>query len=189
MLGHRRPCFARSVWDWGFRPGFWAFPLQSSPIVAQSKVLFCGWPKPKSGACLRPGSGRQQQQIAGGARVRWASCCLHLVQVTGHKMVRHNNVIPNGHWKKKWQFRVRTWFNQPARKLKRRKGAWYPGGPFRAGQHLHGLPGRQQPAASSPDPYRLLLPPCPLPAAACLPAPQPVLRRHVHSSHAPQLDH
>jgi large subunit ribosomal protein L13e len=36
-------------------------------------------------------------------------------------MVRHNNVIPNGHWKKKWQFRVRTWFNQPARKLKRRK--------------------------------------------------------------------
>lgn len=36
-------------------------------------------------------------------------------------MVRHNNVIPNGHWKKKWQFRVRTWFNQPARKLRRRK--------------------------------------------------------------------
>jgi large subunit ribosomal protein L13e len=35
-------------------------------------------------------------------------------------MVRHNNVIPNGHWKKKWQFHVRTWFNQPARKLRRR---------------------------------------------------------------------
>lgn len=39
-------------------------------------------------------------------------------------MVRHNNVIPNGHWKKKWQFRVKTWFDQPARKLRRRKGAW-----------------------------------------------------------------
>ncbi|WIA17463.1 hypothetical protein OEZ85_014307 [Tetradesmus obliquus] len=36
------------------------------------------------------------------------------------KMVRHNNVIPNGHWKKKWQFHVKTWFNQPARKLRRR---------------------------------------------------------------------
>eukprot|EP00879_Flechtneria_rotunda_P000168 GHRR01000238.1.p1 GENE.GHRR01000238.1~~GHRR01000238.1.p1 ORF type:complete len:211 (+),score=62.11 GHRR01000238.1:137-769(+) len=36
-------------------------------------------------------------------------------------MVGHNNVIPNGHWKKKWQFRVKTWFNQPARKLRRRK--------------------------------------------------------------------
>jgi hypothetical protein len=32
-------------------------------------------------------------------------------------MVRHNNVIPNGPWKKKWQFRVKTWFDQPARKL------------------------------------------------------------------------
>ncbi len=41
-------------------------------------------------------------------------------------MVRHNNVIPNGHWKKKWQFRVRTWFNQPARKLRRRKGTCRP---------------------------------------------------------------
>jgi large subunit ribosomal protein L13e len=38
-------------------------------------------------------------------------------------MVRHNNVIPNGHFKKKWQFRVKTWFNQPARKLRRRNGA------------------------------------------------------------------
>jgi len=37
-------------------------------------------------------------------------------------MVKHNNVIPNQHFKKKWQFRVKTWFNQPARKLRRRKG-------------------------------------------------------------------
>lgn len=39
-------------------------------------------------------------------------------------MVRHNNVIPNQHFKKKWHqvIGVRTWFNQPARKLRRRNG-------------------------------------------------------------------
>ena len=37
-------------------------------------------------------------------------------------MVKHNNVIPNQHFKKKWQFRVKTWFNQPARKQRRRNG-------------------------------------------------------------------
>jgi large subunit ribosomal protein L13e len=36
-------------------------------------------------------------------------------------MVRGNDVVPNNHFKKKWQFRVKTWFNQPARKLRRRK--------------------------------------------------------------------
>ncbi|EFJ46365.1 ribosomal protein L13 component of cytosolic 80S ribosome and 60S large subunit [Volvox carteri f. nagariensis] len=35
-------------------------------------------------------------------------------------MVRHNNVVPNNHFKKKWQFYVRTWFNQAARKERRR---------------------------------------------------------------------
>jgi len=35
-------------------------------------------------------------------------------------MVKHNNVIPNEHFKKNWQERVRTWFNQPARKTRRR---------------------------------------------------------------------
>jgi large subunit ribosomal protein L13e len=34
-------------------------------------------------------------------------------------MVKHNNVIPNTHLRKHWQNRVRTWFNQPARKLRR----------------------------------------------------------------------
>ncbi|XP_019641817.1 PREDICTED: 60S ribosomal protein L13-like isoform X1 [Branchiostoma belcheri] len=34
---------------------------------------------------------------------------------------KHNNVIPNGHFHKDWQNRVRTWFNQPARKIRRRK--------------------------------------------------------------------
>jgi ribosomal protein L13E len=38
-------------------------------------------------------------------------------------MVKHNNVIPNNHFKKKWQFYVKTWFNQPARKVRRRQGA------------------------------------------------------------------
>lgn len=35
--------------------------------------------------------------------------------------IKHNNVVPNGHFHKKWQTRVRTWFNQPARKARRYK--------------------------------------------------------------------
>ena len=35
-------------------------------------------------------------------------------------MVKHNNVVPNGHFQKAWQNNVRTWFDQPARKLRRR---------------------------------------------------------------------
>jgi len=35
-------------------------------------------------------------------------------------MVKHNNVVPNGHFKKHWQNYVKTWFNQPARKNRRR---------------------------------------------------------------------
>ncbi|XP_074283210.1 large ribosomal subunit protein eL13y [Silene latifolia] len=35
-------------------------------------------------------------------------------------MVRHNNVVPNAHFKKHWQNYVKTWFNQPARKTRRR---------------------------------------------------------------------
>jgi len=34
--------------------------------------------------------------------------------------MKHNNVIPNGHFKKDWQNYVKTWFNQPARKTRRR---------------------------------------------------------------------
>lgn len=37
-------------------------------------------------------------------------------------MVKHNNVVPNGHFKKHWQNYVKTWFNQPARKTRRRVG-------------------------------------------------------------------
>jgi len=34
-------------------------------------------------------------------------------------MVRHNNEVPHEHFHKHWILRVRTWFNQPARKLRR----------------------------------------------------------------------
>nr|AIU94834.1 60S ribosomal protein [Phragmatopoma lapidosa]AIU94836.1 60S ribosomal protein [Phragmatopoma lapidosa] len=33
---------------------------------------------------------------------------------------KRNNVLPNGHFHKDWQRYVRTWFNQPARKQRRR---------------------------------------------------------------------
>ncbi|CAL8155486.1 unnamed protein product [Prunus armeniaca] len=36
-------------------------------------------------------------------------------------MVKHNNVIPSSHFRKHWQNYVKTWFNQPARKTRRRK--------------------------------------------------------------------
>lgn len=34
--------------------------------------------------------------------------------------MKHNNEIPNVHFHKDWQNRVRTWFNQPMRKRRRR---------------------------------------------------------------------
>uniref|UniRef100_A0A7S1EQE0 60S ribosomal protein L13 n=1 Tax=Timspurckia oligopyrenoides TaxID=708627 RepID=A0A7S1EQE0_9RHOD len=34
--------------------------------------------------------------------------------------MKHNNVVPNAHFHKEWQLRVRTWFNQPMRKKRRR---------------------------------------------------------------------
>ena len=36
-------------------------------------------------------------------------------------MVKHNNVVPNGHFHKDWMRFVKTWLNQPARKQRRRK--------------------------------------------------------------------
>jgi len=35
-------------------------------------------------------------------------------------MVKHNNIIPNAHFRKDWQRFVRTWFDQPAQKERRR---------------------------------------------------------------------
>lgn len=35
-------------------------------------------------------------------------------------MPKHNNVVPNAHFRKKWQTNVRCWFDQPARKTRRR---------------------------------------------------------------------
>eukprot|EP00294_Goniomonas_avonlea_P017927 CAMPEP_0114567480 /NCGR_PEP_ID=MMETSP0114-20121206/15503_1 /TAXON_ID=31324 /ORGANISM="Goniomonas sp, Strain m" /LENGTH=70 /DNA_ID=CAMNT_0001754071 /DNA_START=70 /DNA_END=278 /DNA_ORIENTATION=+ len=34
--------------------------------------------------------------------------------------MKHNNVIPNQHFRKYWQRYVKTWCNQPARKHRRR---------------------------------------------------------------------
>lgn len=36
-------------------------------------------------------------------------------------MGKGNNMIPNGHFHKDWQRFVKTWFNQPARKIRRRQ--------------------------------------------------------------------
>ena len=36
-------------------------------------------------------------------------------------MPKHNNIIPNVHFHKKWHLRVKTWFDQPAQKLRRRQ--------------------------------------------------------------------
>lgn len=35
-------------------------------------------------------------------------------------MVKHNNVVPNGHFHKDWENRVKTWFNQAGKKKSRR---------------------------------------------------------------------
>jgi large subunit ribosomal protein L13e len=35
-------------------------------------------------------------------------------------MTKHNNIIPNAHFKKKWQRYIRTWFDQPSQKTRRR---------------------------------------------------------------------
>ncbi|KAJ2893622.1 60S ribosomal protein L13, partial [Coemansia aciculifera] len=32
-----------------------------------------------------------------------------------------NKQLPNTHFRKEWDLRVRTWFNQPGRKLRRRR--------------------------------------------------------------------
>lgn len=36
-------------------------------------------------------------------------------------MAKGNNMIPNAHFHKHWQRRIKTWFDQPARKLRRRQ--------------------------------------------------------------------
>mmetsp|Transcript_5260 Transcript_5260/g.10008 ORF Transcript_5260/g.10008 Transcript_5260/m.10008 type:complete len:223 (+) Transcript_5260:33-701(+) len=36
-------------------------------------------------------------------------------------MVKHNNVVPNGHFRKDWQRFIKTWFDQPAKKVARRQ--------------------------------------------------------------------
>jgi large subunit ribosomal protein L13e len=36
-------------------------------------------------------------------------------------VLKHNNQLPNAHFRKDWQLRVKTWFDQPGRKLRRRQ--------------------------------------------------------------------
>jgi len=36
-------------------------------------------------------------------------------------MVRHNNIVPNQHFHKKWEKRIKTWFQQPLQKKIRRE--------------------------------------------------------------------
>lgn len=36
------------------------------------------------------------------------------------RAVKHNNVLPNVHYRKEWDLRVKTWLDQPARKHRRR---------------------------------------------------------------------
>lgn len=35
--------------------------------------------------------------------------------------MKHNNVLPNQHFRKDWQLHVKTWFDQPAKKVARRQ--------------------------------------------------------------------
>ncbi|KAJ1515399.1 60S ribosomal protein L13 [Coelomomyces lativittatus] len=35
--------------------------------------------------------------------------------------MKHNNQLPNQHFRKHWQRRVKTWFNQPAKKIARQR--------------------------------------------------------------------
>ena len=42
-------------------------------------------------------------------------------QLAAEAMTRGNNVIPNAHFHKHWQKRIKCWFDQPARKVRRRQ--------------------------------------------------------------------
>ena len=37
------------------------------------------------------------------------------------RAVKHNNILPNQHFRKQWAERVRTWLDQPKRKERRRR--------------------------------------------------------------------
>ena len=52
--------------------------------------------------------------------VVFADFFMHVVVNRLAEMGKGNNMIPNGHFHKDWQRFVRCWFNQPARKQRRR---------------------------------------------------------------------
>merc|ERR1711879_345676 len=41
--------------------------------------------------------------------------------IADNRIMKGNQQIPNVHFHKEWQERVRTWFNQPSKKIARRK--------------------------------------------------------------------
>ena len=45
---------------------------------------------------------------------------LKFIPVSAKMAPKRNNMVPNGHFHKDWQRWVKTWFNQPARKIRRR---------------------------------------------------------------------
>lgn len=58
------------------------------------------------------------------------SCCVIYFSVNFQVLEmapKRNNMIPNAHFHKDWQKRVRTWFNQPARKERRRRNRYKKG--------------------------------------------------------------
>ena len=65
--------------------------------------------------CDRLGSPLRLPPLAAAAPLLRFSASLLLPQ-----MVKHNNQVPNQHFHKDWQSFVRTWFNQPAKKVARR---------------------------------------------------------------------
>lgn len=47
--------------------------------------------------------------------------CVRLIRLSPVKMVSKNNAIFNSHFRKHWIRNVKTWFDQPANKLRRLK--------------------------------------------------------------------
>ena len=56
-----------------------------------------------------------------GCLVNWMNTLLITFSTDLTMGFKHNNVLHSNHFRKDWQRRVRTWFDQPGRKLRRRK--------------------------------------------------------------------
>lgn len=60
------------------------------------------------------------RRLAAAAASSARRCCFCSACLLRSQMVKHNNQVPNQHFHKDWQSFVRTWFNQPAKKVARR---------------------------------------------------------------------